>query len=67
MVGGYDEAMNGSPMGAPVPLVEEDGSIATRTPKSQDIAATVLHAFGLRGGHDFFIPGGFGHFDGVVG
>ena len=67
MVGGYDEAMNGSPMGVPVPLVEEDGSIATRTPKSQDIAATVLHAFGLRGGHDFFIPGGFGHFDGVVG
>lgn len=67
MVGGYDEAMNGSPMGAPVPLVEESGAPATRTPRSQDIAATVLHAFGLEGGRDYFIPGGYGYFDGVVG
>ena len=34
---------------------------------SQDIAATVLHAFGLDGEHDSFIPGGSGHFEGVVG
>ncbi|HEY0883558.1 MAG TPA: hypothetical protein VGD87_18625, partial [Archangium sp.] len=67
MVGGYDERMNGSPMGAPVPLVEESGEHATREPRSQDIAATVLHAFGLEGGRDYFIPGGYGYFDGVVG
>ena len=67
MVGGYDEAMNGSPMGVPVPLVEESGTPATRPPRSQDIAATVLHAFGLEGGRDYFIPGGYGYFDGVVG
>ena len=67
MVGGYDEQMNGSPMGAPVPLVEESGEHATREPRSQDIAATVLHAFGLEGGRDYFIPGGYGYFDGVVG
>jgi len=67
MVGGYDEAMNGSPMGAPVPLIEESGMAMTRTPRSQDIAATVLHAFGLEGGRDYFIPGGYGHYDGVVG
>jgi len=67
MVGGYDETQNGSPMGVPVPLVEEDGSTATREPKSQDIAATVLHAFGLEAGHDYFLPGGYGHYAGVVG
>lgn len=67
MVGGYDEQMNGSPMGTPVPLIEESGMAATREPRSQDIAATVLHAFGLEGGRDYFIPGGYGHFDGVVG
>ncbi|MFO0594242.1 MAG: DUF1501 domain-containing protein [Myxococcaceae bacterium] len=67
MVGGYDESMNGSPMGVPVPLVEESGMQVTRTPKSQDIVATVLHAFGLEGGTDYFIPGGYGYYDGVVG
>ncbi len=67
MVGGYDETMNGSPMGAPVPLIEESGAPATRTPRSQDTVATVLHAFGLEGGRDYFIPGGYGYFDGVVG
>ena len=36
-------------------------------PKSQDIVATVLHAFGLEGGTDYFIPGGYGYYDGVVG
>jgi hypothetical protein len=67
MVGGYDETQNGSPMGVPVPLIEETGDAVTREPKSQDIAATVLHAFGLESGKDYFIPGGYGHFDGVVG
>lgn len=67
MVGGYDERMNGSPMGAPVPVIEESGDAAVRTPNSQDIAATVLHAFGLEGGRDYFIPGGYGYYDGVVG
>ena len=67
MVGGYDESMNGSPMGAPVRVIEESGEALVRPPRSQDIAATVMHAFGLEGGRDFFIPGGFGHYDGVVG
>ncbi len=67
MVGGYDETMNGSPMGMPVRLIEESGAPETRTPRSQDIASTVLHAFGLEGGRDYFIPGGYGYFDGVVG
>ena len=66
MLGGYDETMIGSPMGAPVKLVEEGGERVTRTPRSQDIAATVIRAFGLEPGKDFFIPGGFGVFDGVV-
>ncbi|EPX63313.1 hypothetical protein D187_005719 [Cystobacter fuscus DSM 2262] len=38
----------------------------TRAPRSQDIAATVIRAFGLEPGEDFFIPGGYGSFDGVV-
>ena len=65
MFGGYDESNPGSPMGSPTALVEEDGSVATRSPNSQDVVATVLHAFGLKGGSDFFIPGGYGHFNGV--
>ncbi|RKH37504.1 DUF1501 domain-containing protein [Corallococcus sicarius] len=66
MLGGYDETMNGSPMGTPVALVEEDGARVSRAPRSQDIAATVMNAFGLEPGKDFFIPGGYGVFDGVV-
>ncbi|MBJ6761579.1 DUF1501 domain-containing protein [Myxococcaceae bacterium JPH2] len=66
MLGGYDETMDGSPMGAPVTLVEESGDKVTRAPRSQDIAATVLRSFGLEPGKDFFIPGGYGVFDGVV-
>ncbi|MBZ4416480.1 DUF1501 domain-containing protein [Myxococcus sp. RHSTA-1-4] len=66
MLGGYDETMNGSPMGVPVTLVEESGERVTRTPRSQDIAATVIRAFGLEPGKDFFIPGGYGVYDGVV-
>lgn len=66
MLGGYDERMSGSPLGAPVELTEETGEIVTRVPRAQDVAATVLTAFGLHGGEDFFIPGGFGHFNGVV-
>lgn len=66
MLGGYNETMNGSPMGAPVTMVEESGTKVTRAPRSQDIAATVIRAFGLEPGKDFFIPGGFGVYDGVV-
>lgn len=66
MIGGYDEAMNGSPMGAPVGIIEESGERAKRTPRAQDIAATVLRSFALEPGKDFFIPGGYGVFDGVV-
>jgi hypothetical protein len=67
MVGGYDETMNGSPLGVPVKLIEEGGQIETRPPRSQDVAATVINAFGLEPGTDFFIPGGYGVFDGVIG
>lgn len=67
MVGGYDEAMNGSPLGVAVPLIEEGGQKETRMPRSQDVAATVIGAFGLEPGKDFFIPGGYGLFDGVIG
>lgn len=67
MVGGYDETMNGSPLGVPVPIVEEGGQKETRMPRSQDVAATVIGAFGLEPGKDFFIPGGYGLFDGVIG
>jgi hypothetical protein len=67
MVGGYDETMTGSPMGVPVPVVEETGMTVTRPVHSQDIAATVMRAFGLQPGTDFFIPGGYGYFDGVIG
>ncbi len=67
LVGGYDETMDGSPMGAPVPLLEESGARVTRAPRSQDIAATVISAFGLESGRDYFLPGGYGVFDGVLG
>ncbi|MCP3100180.1 hypothetical protein LZ198_15000 [Myxococcus sp. K15C18031901] len=53
-------------MGAPVDLVEEGGARVRRAPRSQDVAATVLNAFGLQPGKDFFIPGVHGVFDGVV-
>jgi hypothetical protein len=66
MLGGYNEAMNGSPMGGLASLIEEDGSTNMRAPRSQDVAATVLSAFGLQGGRDFFIPGGYGVFSGLV-
>lgn len=66
MIGGYNEMAEGSPMGTPVDLIEETGARMTRPPKSQDVAATVLRAFGLQPGRDFFIPGGYGVVDGVV-
>lgn len=66
MLGGYDEAAQGSPLGAPVALVEESGDTVTRPPTSQDIAATVVRAFGLQPGKDFFIPGGYGEFAGAL-
>lgn len=66
MLGGYDEAATGSPLGAPVNLIEESGDKVTRPPTSQDIAATVIRAFGLQPGKDFFIPGGYGEFEGAL-
>ncbi len=66
MLGGYDESASGSPLGAPVALVEESGEKVTRPPTSQDIAATVIRAFGLEPGKDFFIPGGYGEFEGAL-
>ncbi|MFO0636538.1 MAG: DUF1501 domain-containing protein [Nannocystaceae bacterium] len=66
MLGGYDETAVGSPLGGKVSLVEESGELASRPPTSQDIAATVIRAFGLEPGVDFFIPGGYGVFDGAL-
>lgn len=66
MLGGYDENAVDSPLGAPVSLIEESGDIAMRSPNSQDIVATVIRAFGLEPGADFFIPGGYGVFDGAL-
>lgn len=67
MIGAYDEQSgSSSPMGAPVPLIEESGARVVRAPRAQDVAATVLRAFHLTPGKDFFIPGGYGYFDGVV-
>lgn len=66
MLGGYDETAVGSPLGAPVSIIEESGSKAIRPPTSQDIAATVIRAFGLAPGKDFFIPGGYGEFEGAI-
>jgi hypothetical protein len=67
MIGGYDESMNGSPMGAPSPITEIGSDAPTmRAPRSQDVAATVLHAAGLTPEVDFSIPGGYGVFSGVV-
>jgi len=65
MIGGYDESMNGSPLGSAAPVVEETGQRATRTLHAQDFAATVLRSFGMQPGKDFFIPGGYGVIDGV--
>ncbi len=66
MLGGYDEAAEGSPLGAPVAVVEESGETVTRPPTSQDIAATVIRGFGLEPGKDFFIPGGYGEYAGAI-
>jgi len=66
MLGGYDESAQGSPLGAPVGILEESGEKVTRPPTSQDIAATVIRAFGLQPGKDFFIPGGYGEFEGAI-
>jgi hypothetical protein len=66
MLGAYDETMAGSPLGAPVALTSEDGAAERRMPQAQDVAATVIRAFGLEPGRDFFIPGGYGIFDGAL-
>ncbi len=66
MIGGYDESLDGSPLGSPVALRTEDGTVDVRPPKSQDVAATVLRAFGLEPGRDFFLPGGYGVFESAL-
>jgi hypothetical protein len=66
MLGAYDESYQDSPLGRPVALLEESGQPATRTSQSQDVAATVLTAFGLKPGTDYFIPGGYGSYIGAV-
>ena len=48
-----NQARSGT-MGSPAPVIEESGERVTRTLQSQDIAATVIAAFGLaRGVGDF--------------
>ena len=66
MLGGYDETAQGSPLGGPVALLDDMGAKVTRPPISQDIATTVLRAFGLKPGPDFFISGGGLEFDGAI-
>ena len=66
MLGGYDETLSGTPLGAAVDVISEDGIRETRMPKSQDVAATVMRAFGLQPGRDFFLPGGYGVYDGAL-
>lgn len=66
LLGGYDEAQDGSPLGGPTDVIEEDGEAVRRPTRSQDIAATVIASFGLEPGKDFFIPGGYGVFDGAI-
>lgn len=66
MVGNYDESMEGTPMGTAIPVIEESGERVSRTIKSQDVAATVIAAFGLEAGSDYFLPGGYGVVDGLI-
>jgi hypothetical protein len=66
MLGGYDETATGSPLGGSASIIEESGMKSMRAPRAQDVAATVIRAFGLEFGKDFFIPGGYGEFDGAI-
>jgi uncharacterized protein (DUF1501 family) len=66
MLGGYDESAEGSPLGAPVAMIEGLTWKVTRPPKSQDIAATVIRAFGLVPDKDFTISGGYGEYEGAI-
>jgi hypothetical protein len=68
MIGNYDFEGIGprgvGPNGAPVALVEEGESEATRRPpKSADVIRTALEGLGI---HDHFIPGGAGTIQGVL-
>lgn len=63
MVGGF----SGDELGAAVPITGEDGAKENRAPKSQDVIATILAAFGVAPGEGgFFLPGGYGVVEGVV-
>jgi hypothetical protein len=66
MLGGYDETAQGSPLGAPVPILGADKAKVVRTATSADIAATVVRAFGLTPETDFRIPGSYGEFQGAL-
>jgi hypothetical protein len=64
MFGGFDET---SLLGQPVDIIEESGEKGQRPPQASDVIATVLSAFGLEPGADFFLPGGYGVVAGVKG
>jgi hypothetical protein len=72
MFGGYNESVElldgkvGFPMGTALPILEEDGAMSSRPPRSQDVVSTVLAGFGLQPTKDFFIPGGFGVVQGPI-
>lgn len=61
MYGGFDQGPNG----IPVTVREEDGRVVQRPLKSQDTIATILTAFGMHMGEDFFLPGGYAEVVGV--
>lgn len=63
MIGGYRD----SPLGVPVAIREEAGDAAMRQPNARDVVATLYSCFGMEPGVDFFIPGGYGVVEGVVG
>jgi hypothetical protein len=64
MVGNYDVVGKPAlhdPLGLPVLIKEETGSMVTRPPKSADVCATIYDIFGTSS----FIPGGYGVIQGV--
>jgi Protein of unknown function (DUF1501) len=75
MFGGYNEDApwlgstkdsGAFPGGVPVAITEEDGARSTRVPRASEVVSTVMAGFGLAPQKDFFIPGGFGVFDGAI-
>jgi hypothetical protein len=69
MIGGYDETATGSPLGAPVGLLDLESGTRARSvamPRAADLAATIYRCFGLEAGRDYFIPGGYAEVEGVL-